>query len=161
MSGVCVMAKFASLDTRFKNWGKVVTGVDLAQQKGFALRGEWLKLTPTTKEQCMGFYDSGTWLVFAFTSGSRRFQDTEHVCLEVEEGARHDFPDGDYVTGAKGVDLPRSDLFCKEHADYQPMFPQMKESKLFKIAVVWHWANKDKPKPPPPQDDEMLRKIVL
>jgi len=65
-------------DSRFRSWGKVVSGVDLSQKGGYALQGEFFHGATVIPD--------GAWVVVASETGTRNYHSYEYRLLQNQKG---------------------------------------------------------------------------
>jgi hypothetical protein len=65
-------------DSRFRFWGKIVSGVDLSQKGGYALQGEFFHGATVIPNRA--------WVVVAAESGSRKNHSYEYRLLQNHDG---------------------------------------------------------------------------
>jgi hypothetical protein len=65
-------------DSRFRSWGKVVSGVDLDQKGGYALQGEFFNGATVIPD--------GAWVVVASETGTRNYHSYEYRLLQNQKG---------------------------------------------------------------------------
>jgi len=68
------------LDSRFRAWGKIVSGVDLSQKGGYALQGEFF--TPYKAI----VIPNGAWVVVASETGSRNNHSYRYRLIQNQNG---------------------------------------------------------------------------
>jgi len=67
-------------DSRFRAWGKIVSGVDMSQKGGYALQGEFFSSGKAV------VIPDGAWVVAATETGSRKNHSYEYRLLQNQHG---------------------------------------------------------------------------